>query len=218
MSEIVEADMLGSNGFQYLVMGMAKGIRIEHGAGLGRGEHERISWVFLVFRHQQVYRLLRDCQRSHGILCLGLAHHQLTVDAVHLLGDGDGLCLDIQVSPEKGEEFTPPQAGGQLQIERCQQATLFSFRQIRPDLVLRQDLHFPLFQLGQLTALGGVGEDQPLCYCLIETVTQQGMDTPYHAGTETLALQCHGESVPLEYRSSNDEVQNSMLPFPADSR
>ena len=36
--------------------------------------------MLFVFLHQQVYRLLRDRQRSHGVLCLGLAHHQLTVD------------------------------------------------------------------------------------------------------------------------------------------
>lgn len=38
VAQIVEADMLGTDGFQYLVMGMPEGIRIEHGAGLGRWE------------------------------------------------------------------------------------------------------------------------------------------------------------------------------------
>ena len=81
--------------------------------------------MFLVFLHQQVYRLLRDCQRPHGVLRLGLAHYQFPFDTVHLLCHGDGPCFNVQVSPEKGEKFSPPQAGGQLQIVRCQQATLW---------------------------------------------------------------------------------------------
>ena len=38
VSEIMEADVLRTNGFQYLVVGMAKRVRVEHGAGLGRHE------------------------------------------------------------------------------------------------------------------------------------------------------------------------------------
>ena len=61
--------------------------------------------------------------------------------------------------------------------------------QIRADLVLRQYLHLALFQLWQAAALGGVGEDQPLRYRLLQAVVQQRVDTPHHACAEALVLQ-----------------------------
>ena len=46
------------------------------------------------------------------------------------------------------------------------------------------DLHFFLFQLRQLAALGGVGEDQPLRHRLLQAVVQQRVNTPNHSGAE----------------------------------
>lgn len=57
---------------------------------------------------------------SDGIVGLGLAHHQFSLGAGHLLRDGDGSVLHVQVRPEKGQQFSPPQSRGQLQIERSQ--------------------------------------------------------------------------------------------------
>ena len=65
----------------------------------------------------------------------------------------------------------------------------FCFSQIRADLVLRQYLHLPLFQLRQAAAFGGIGEEQPLRHRLLQAVVQQRVDTPYHASAETLVLQ-----------------------------
>ena len=48
VSEIMEADVLRTNGFQYLVVGMAKRVRVEHGAGLGRHEQVGTVWVLCV--------------------------------------------------------------------------------------------------------------------------------------------------------------------------
>lgn len=52
MPEIVEPDVLRPNGFQDLVMSMPEGVRVEHGARLGRWEHVRVPRMFLVFFDQ----------------------------------------------------------------------------------------------------------------------------------------------------------------------
>ena len=36
VSEVVKPDVLRTNGFQYLVVGVPEGVRVEHGAGFGR--------------------------------------------------------------------------------------------------------------------------------------------------------------------------------------
>ena len=150
-----------------------------------------------MFLHQQLHRPLRDGQLADGVGRLGLADHQFAVDTIHLLADGDGHILHIQVRPQQGEELAPAQAGGQLQIEGRQQPAPFCFGQIRADLILRQYLHLALLQLRQAAALGGVGEDQPLRYRLLQAVVQQRVDTPYHAGAETLVFQ-FDVGVPLD--------------------
>ena len=43
MSEVVESDVLRTDGFKDLLMGVPEGIRVEHPASLGRWEHIRIS-------------------------------------------------------------------------------------------------------------------------------------------------------------------------------
>ena len=146
-------------------------------------------WVLCVLLYQQLHRPLRDSQLANGVRRLGLADHQLTVETVHLLADGDGHILHVQVRPQQGEELAPAQAGGQLQIEGRQQSAPFCFGQVRTDLVLRQYLHLSLLQLRQAAALGGIGENQPFRHRLLQAVVQQRVDAPYHAGAEALIFQ-----------------------------
>ena len=119
-------------------MGVPEGVRVKHGAGFRRYEQVRAVGMLAMFLHQQLHRPLRDGQLADGVGRLGLADHQLAVDAVYLLADGDGHIFHIQVRPQQGEELAPAQAGGQLQIECRQQSAPFCFGQIRADLVLRQ--------------------------------------------------------------------------------
>ena len=120
MPEIVEPNMFRTNGFQDLLMGVPEGIRIEHSSRLGRREHVGISQVLLVLLHQQLHRLLRDWQDADGIMGLGLAHHQFSFGAGHLLRNGDGSVLHVQIRPKKDQQFSPPHSRGQLQTERSQ--------------------------------------------------------------------------------------------------
>ena len=185
----MKAYVLRADGLQDLLMGVAEGVRVEHGASLGRYEQVRTVWVLCVLLYQQLHRPLRDGQLADGVGRLGLADHQFTVETVHLLADRDGHILHIQVRPQQSQQLTPPQAGGQLQIEGRQQTAPFRFGKIWADLVLRQYLHLSLFQLRQAAAFGGIGEEQPLRYRLLQAVVQQRVDAPYHAGAETLVLQ-----------------------------
>lgn len=58
MSEIMEPDMLGTDGFQDLLVGVPEGVWIEHPSRLRRREHVGISRMLLVLLHQQLHRLL----------------------------------------------------------------------------------------------------------------------------------------------------------------
>ena len=100
MPEIMEPNMLRSDGFQDLLMGVSERVRIEHSARLGRREHVRIPRMLLVLLHQQVHCLLRDRQDADGIVGFGLAYYQFSLSARHLLRDGDGSVLYVQVRPE----------------------------------------------------------------------------------------------------------------------
>ena len=56
VSEVVKSDVLRAAGLQDLLMGVAEGVRVEHGAGLGRYEQVGTVWVLCVFLHRQEYR------------------------------------------------------------------------------------------------------------------------------------------------------------------
>lgn len=85
VSEVVKPDVLRADGLQDLLMGVAEGVRVEHGAGLGRYEQVGTVWVLCVLLYQQLHRPLRDGQFADGVGRLGLADHQFTVETVCLL-------------------------------------------------------------------------------------------------------------------------------------
>ena len=45
-----------ADGLQDLLMGVPEGVRIEHGAGLGRHKQVGTVWMLCVFLHRQEYR------------------------------------------------------------------------------------------------------------------------------------------------------------------
>ena len=84
----------------------------------------------------------------------------------------------------EGQQFTAPQAGGQLQVEGRQKAPALRFGKVQADFLLWQNFHFPFFELWQLAALGGVGENESLRHRLLQAVVQQRVDAPHHSGAE----------------------------------
>ena len=184
VSEVVEPDVLRADSFQNFIMGSTESVRVIHGSGLGGRKQIRVARVLFVLGNQQVNRLLRESQRSHGVACFRRTDHQFPVNSIYLFRDSKRPVFNAQVRPLEGQQFTAPQAGGQLQIEGCKKPSAPRFRKVHPDFLLRQDLHFFLFQLRQLAALGGVGEDQPLRHRLLQAVVQQRVDAPHHSWTE----------------------------------
>lgn len=97
--------------------------------------------------------------------------------------------LHFLAETKESQQFTTPQSGGQLQVEQGEAAAMVCFCQIEADFLLREDLHFLLFQLWQLAALGRIHQNQPLGYRLLQAVAQEGVDTAHYPGAETFILQ-----------------------------
>lgn len=66
VSEVVKPDVFRADGLQDLLMGVAEGVRVEHGAGLGRHEQVGTVWVLAVLLYQQLHRPLRDGRYVFG--------------------------------------------------------------------------------------------------------------------------------------------------------
>ena len=185
----MESNVFRADGFQNFIMGSPEGVRVIHGSGFGRWEQIRITRVLFVLGNQQVNCLLRESQRPHGVACFRRTYNQFPTDSIYLFRDGKRFTLPIQVRPLEGQQFTAPQAGGQLQVESCEKASALRFRKVHPDFLLRQNFHFFLFQLRKLAALGGIGEDQPLCHRLFQAVVQQRVDASHHSWAEAFVLE-----------------------------
>ena len=66
--QIMEANMLRFDGLQEFVMGVMEGVRIVHGASLGRWEHVGVWQMLFVLLNEQLHRLVLK-QRSSRALC-----------------------------------------------------------------------------------------------------------------------------------------------------
>ena len=196
VSEIVKSDMLDPCRRQDLLVGMAEGVRVIHCPRLGRGEHIRVVRVLLVFQNEQIYRLLRDGDGADGVAGLGLAHLQLTVDAVYLFGHRDGHVFHVQVSPEEGQQLTPAQAAGEFQVVGRKEAAPVGLLEVSTDLLGEQHLHLLLFDLGELAPLRWIGGDQPLLHRLIQCRSEYPVDAVDEAVAQALVLQLN-VGVPL---------------------
>lgn len=124
-----------------------------------------------------------------GVAGLGLANLELAVDAVHLLGHKDGHVLYVQVNPEKGQQLTPPQAAGQLQVVGREEAAPVGFLEIGTDLIGEQHLHLFLFNFRELAAFCRVVGDELLFHCLIQCRAKHPVDAVDEAVAQSLVLQ-----------------------------
>lgn len=185
----MEADVLDPCRRKDLLVSVPEGVRIVHRPRLGRGEHIRAVRVLLVFQNKQVHRLLRDGDGTDRVAGFGLAHLELTIDAVHLLCHGDRHVLHIKISPEESQQFAPPQATGQLQVVRWKQATPVGLLEIGSDLLRQEHLHLFLLNLGELAPFRRVGGDEPLPYRLLQRRVEKTVDTSNEAVAQALVLQ-----------------------------
>ena len=185
----MKPNVFRADGFQNFVMGSPEGVRVIHGSGLGGRKQIRVCWVLFVLGNQQVDCLLWKGQSANGISRFRRAYNQFSANSIYLFRDSKRPVFNVQVRPLEGQQFTAPQAGGQFQIEGCQQSPLFRFRKVHPDFLLRQNFHFPFLKLRQLAALGGIAEDEPLRHRLFQAVVQQRVDAANHSGAEAFVLE-----------------------------
>ena len=185
MAQVMKPDVFRADGLQNFVVGSPEGVRVIHSPGFGRREQIRVARVLFVLGDQQVNGLLWKGQRSHGVASFRRTDHQFPVDSIYLLGDGERPVFSVQVRPLEGQQFAPPQAGGQLQIEGREKPPALRFRKVHPDFLLRQNFHFPFLELRQFAALSGIAEDEPLRHRLLQAVVQQRVNAAHYSGAET---------------------------------
>lgn len=177
--EIVEAHMLLDAGLcQQLAVDPGHRVRAPVAAGAGRWEQKGIVRVLLMLPHQELHRLPGQRHPADGVPGLGFSRHQLPVNACDLSAHRQDTVFSIQVVPPQGQQFAPPQSAGQLQVEHGQDAVLFRFPEIGPQLFRRQDGHL-LFLLGRDAAVvAGVVGNKPLLHRLLECRGQHHVDAP----------------------------------------
>ena len=153
--------------------------------------------MLFVLQDQQVHRLLRDGDGADRVGGLGLADFELSVNPIHLFGHGDGHVFYIQVSPEKGQQFAPPQAAGQFQVVGREQTALVGLLEVSADLLGKKYLHFLLLNFRELTPFRRVGGDEPLPHCLLQRRVEETVDASNEAVAQALVLQLN-VLVPLD--------------------
>ena len=182
MAQIVEANMLlDARLRQQFSVDPGHRVGAPVAASAGRREQDGAVRVLLMLLHQQVYRLLGQRHLADGVLGFWLRHHQLPVDSSNLLAHREDAVLHIQVVPPERQQFSPPQAAGQLQEEHGQDAVLLRLAEIYPQLLRRDDGHL-LFLLGRDAAVvaGVVGND-PLLDRLLQRRGENHVDAPHRA-------------------------------------
>ena len=95
VAQIVKTDVLRADGFQNFIVGSTESVRVIHGSGLGRREQIWVARVLFVFGNQQVNRLLRESQRSHGVASFRRTDNQFPVDSIYLFRDGKRPVFDV---------------------------------------------------------------------------------------------------------------------------
>ena len=151
---------------------------------------------------QDIQHRRRQDDGAGGRLCLGLRDQQaILCGAIDLLGDTQFPGFQLQVLPLEGQQFAPPQPGGQLQKEEFKVSLRLGLNQKPLDLLAAQYLHFLCLLGRQLTADGRVGLDQPFVFRPLQRRSAAGVATPYHAVRQPRAIVVGVEEPPGLFQS-----------------
>ena len=146
VSHVMKSHMFCADGFQNPVMHGAEGCRVEHFSGFRGREHIGIIRVLFVFFHQNLHGALRKRQQAQRVFRFWLADNKLMVDAADAFGDRKRLVLHVQIFPEQGQQFSPAQAAGQLQMLSDDSCKI-------PENRYRKELHIAVNELKKSYAL-----------------------------------------------------------------
>ena len=107
----------------------------------------------------------------------------------------------------QGQQFSPPQAGGQVQQEQLEVPLRLCVDQKPLDLLTGEHLHLPCFLGRQLASDGGVHADQPLLHCLLQSGPAVHVAGPHHAVGQPLAVVFRVEEPSALFQSGVELLQ-----------
>ena len=156
VSQIMEPDLRQSRPFQHPVEHVEHTVR-RHGAAPWAREYPGACSDLLFLLIQNVYRILCQRQGAVGVFCFQGSLHHLTVDSCYLPFNPEAAPFQIKVLPLEPQQFSPPQAGGQLHVIELEHSALFRLPQEGGQLLHRQGFHLPVLHLRQGATFRWVG-------------------------------------------------------------
>lgn len=154
VAEVVESDLWDARPFQYTLEHIVHTVRGD-GTAIGRGEHIGVVG-FPLLLPQDFDCLGRDADGPVGVLGFQRRFHDLTVHSCHLAAHLDDSILPVDIRPFETQQFTPPQAGCQLDVVHLVDTGGFCFLEECLELLCRDGLHLLVLQLGKRHRLAGV--------------------------------------------------------------
>ena len=188
MSQIMEADMLASGGFQTEME------PTQHRAGsqrhvffYWRWEHPAGVYRCLVFP-QYFHHRRGENDLADGVLCLRLADLQLSPHSGDLPAHIQNARLKIKIIPLEPHDLAPSQTCGQIQEEELVVALGLCLDEKPLELLTVQYLHLPCLLGRKLTADGRVGAYEPLLHRFLQSSAADGVVHSYHPVGQALAV------------------------------
>ena len=181
MSQIMESDTLAVCPLQYRLKppschaGRDRSIRLHRGRKHPAGIH--LPAVFP--QHGQHRR--RQHQLSDGCLGFGRDDLQFAIYRVRLLVDGQHAGFKVQIPPLKRYQFTPPQAGAEIQQEQFVVPVRLRLNEKFLQFLPIQHLHFLCLFRRQLAADGGVCTEQVIPHGPFQGGAADRVAHPHHA-------------------------------------
>ena len=204
----MKSDLLALGMFQNEVQPRSDVGRVQRRALLDRRwEHPPGVYALLVlFQNGQERRRQTDC--ADGGLRFGLGDQEpVLLCSVDLLGDLQLSSFQVQVIPLESQQFSLPQASGQLQQEQLEVPLRLGLDQKPLDLLTGQHLHFAGFLGRQFAADGGIHTDQSLLHRLLQRGPAVHMAGPHHAVGQPLAVVFRVEEAPALFQSGVELLQ-----------
>ena len=188
VTQIMKSDTLAVCPLQYRLKPSARHAGRDRSVRLHRGrKHPAGVYFFAVFpQHGQHCR--RQHQFSHGCLGFGRDDLQFAVYRVRLLVDGQHAGFKVQILPLKCYQFTPPQAGAEIQQEQFVVPVRLRLNEKFLQFLPIQHLHFLCLFRWQLAADGRICTEQVIPHGPFQGGAADRVAHPHHAVGKSCAV------------------------------
>ena len=184
----MESDTLAVCPLQYRLKPSARHAGRDRSVRLHRGrKHPAGIHLFAVFPQHGQHRG-RQHQFSDGCLGFGRDDLQFAVYRVRLLVDGQHAGFKVQILPLKRYQFTPPQAGAEIQQEQLVVPVRLRLNEKFLQFLPIQHLHFLCLFRRQLTADGGVCPEQVIPHGPFQGGAADRVAHPHHVVGKSRAV------------------------------